>query len=138
MAMPMMTMQPVQLQMTAYQPVMMAAPQFVQAAPQMMAAPQFVQAAPQMVAAPQFVQAAPQMVQVAPRPQAVLQTALDDDCTDLCGKLKQLKKDVEELKARVDAQKDVESRVATLEEHSKLHTEILKEVKDYIQSKEGK
>lgn len=156
MAMPMMTMQPVQLQMTAYQP-MMAAPQFVQAAPQIMAAPQFVQAAPQFVqAAPQFVQAAPQYVQAAPQflqaaPQSVQQVVFrpaadtqstaqtaSDDCNlnNVCSKLNDLRKRVDELSAKVSGQKDnseLERRVTQLEESGKLQTEILQEMKTYFE-----
>lgn len=156
MAMPMMTMQPVQLQMTAYQPVMMAAPQYVQAAPQMMAAPQmvaapqFVQAAPQMVAAPQFVQAAPQMV-AAPqmayaRPQ-VAEPQGSDDCRtveDACRKIRELKDRVDELAKKMEsgsnpdlAQKIAqhEEAIKRLETASNLQTEILQDMKKFFSEK---
>ncbi len=157
MAMPMMTMQPVQLQMTAYQPVMMAAPQFVQAAPQMVAAPQFVQAAPQMVAAPQFVQAAPQMVaapqfvqaapqMVAARPQ-VAEPQASDDCRtveDACRKIRELKDRVDELAKKMDSGSNPElsqkiaqheEAIKRLETASNLQTEILQDMKKFFSEK---
>lgn len=123
---PMMTYQPVQLQMTAYQP-MMAAPQFI-------AAPQFVQAAPQMISVPQ-------VQQVMFRPQAAVAAAptSSDDCSlnNVCDKLEALKRRVDELADKVASQKDsseLERRVTQLEESGKLQTEILLEMKQYFQN----
>jgi len=129
---PMMSFQPVQLQMTAYQPMMVQ---------QMVAAPQFVQAAPQFVqSAPQFVQAAPQMVQqVAFRPQAAA-TQSSDDCNlaNVCDKLAALTDRMKALEERVATSSssgnssDIEKRMTDAEKAIKLQTEILGEIRDKL------
>jgi hypothetical protein len=123
-----MAFQPVQVQFTAYQPMMMA-PQFI-AAPQVMAAPMM---AP-MAAPVSYAPAAPMSFRPAAAPHAAA-----DDCnlSNVCDRLKALQDRVDALTQRMDAQKDtseLERRVTQLEESSKLQTEILQEMRTYFQN----
>lgn len=150
------TYQPVQLQMTAYQPMiattqfvaaqpMVAAPQFVAAAPQFVSAQPMLTAAPQMIAAQQFVaapqvaavqQAQPTVLRVQSAPQAAAQSTDECDLQVLCEKLKTLESRVNELQNKVGSQSDtsdLERRVQQLEESEKLQTDILKEMKVYFE-----
>lgn len=159
MAVPQMTFQPVQVQMTAFQPVMTQAVQSipvqaVQSIPvqQFQAVQQVPVQAVQSIPVQQFqavqqipvqaVQSMPvqqvQMVQQVPT-QALQSTATQSqcDCNTILNNIKDLKEQVEELKKKVNGDgtvADLERRVKQREEEDKIQSETLAEIRDYLKA----